>query len=66
MLQLKYQYFDTSDYAKDHFLYSPFNAKVLDMMKDECGGKAALEFVVCVQKCIACCYKKTMMVKKQN
>jgi hypothetical protein len=45
MLPLKDQYFDTSDYAKDHFLYSPFNAKVLGMMKDECCGKAALEFV---------------------
>jgi hypothetical protein len=27
------------------FFISPFNAKVLGMMKDECGGKAALEFV---------------------
>jgi hypothetical protein len=45
MLSVKDQYFDTSDYPKDHFLYSSLNAKVLGMMKDECCGKPALEFV---------------------
>jgi hypothetical protein len=47
MLPLKdqYMYFDTSDYVKDHFLYSPFIAEMFGMMKDECGDEAALEFV---------------------
>ena len=38
-------YFDTSDYPRNHFLYSPVNAKVLGKMKDECAGKPAIEFV---------------------
>jgi hypothetical protein len=40
-----HDYFDTSDYPKDHFLYSCKNAKVLGKMKDECGGKPPIEFV---------------------
>lgn len=38
-------HYDTSGYDEDHFLYSSKNAKVLGYMKDECGGKAAIEFV---------------------
>ena len=37
--------FDTSDYPKDHPLYSPVNSKVIGKMKDECNGKPPLEFV---------------------
>ena len=36
---------DTSEYPRDHPLYSPVNAKVIGKMKDECKGKAPLEFV---------------------
>jgi hypothetical protein len=42
---IMHEYFDTSDYPKDHFLYSRKNAKVLGKMKDECGGKPPIEFV---------------------
>ena len=42
-LPIKDQYFDTSDYYKG--LYSNANAKVLGMMKDECCGRPAVEFV---------------------
>jgi hypothetical protein len=45
MLALKDQHFNINDYAQDHFPYLPFNAKVLDLMKDECGGEAALKFI---------------------
>lgn len=37
--------FDTSDYPKDHKLYSEKNKKVLGKMKDELAGKAIEEFV---------------------
>lgn len=37
--------FDTSDYPKDHFLYSDVNKKVLGKMKDECAGIPIQEFV---------------------
>lgn len=36
---------DTSTYPRDHPLYSAVNAKVIGKMKDECNGKAPLEFV---------------------
>jgi hypothetical protein len=36
---------DTSGYPRDHPLYSAVNAKVIGKMKDECNGKAPLEFV---------------------
>ena len=38
-------HFDTSDYAKDHFLHSNENKKVLGKMKDECAGTVVKEFV---------------------
>ena len=31
--------YDTSNYPKDHPLYDSKNKKVLDKMKDECGGE---------------------------
>ena len=37
--------FDTSNYAKDHPLYSSKNAKSLGKMKDETAGKPVQEFV---------------------
>jgi hypothetical protein len=38
-------HFDTSDYPKDHFLYSNENKKVIGKFKDELGGKIMTEFV---------------------
>ena len=37
--------YDTSDYPKDHFLYSANNKKVLGKMKDEFAGKPIEEYV---------------------
>jgi hypothetical protein len=37
--------YDTSNYPKDHALYSIANAKVIGKFKDETGGTAPLEFV---------------------
>jgi hypothetical protein len=42
---------DTSNYPRDHPMYSADNMKVIGKMKDECGGKPPLEFVL---KCRAC------------
>ena len=44
MFQMK-QHFDTSNYPKDHFLYSTENAKVLGKMKDELAGVPGEDFV---------------------
>ncbi|XP_052767835.1 uncharacterized protein LOC128208317 [Mya arenaria] len=38
-------HFDTSDYPKDHFLWSDKNKKVLGKMKDETNGQPIAEFV---------------------
>ncbi|MCG7879166.1 MAG: hypothetical protein N0C90_22950 [Candidatus Thiodiazotropha endolucinida] len=38
-------YFDTSDYPREHFLHSDSNKKVLGKMKDETNGKPISEFV---------------------
>lgn len=38
-------YFDTSEYPEEHFLYSTRNKKVLGKMKDETHGEAIEEFV---------------------
>ena len=38
-------YFDTSDYPKEHALHSDINKKVLGKMKDETNGKPISEFV---------------------
>ena len=37
--------YDTSDYPKEHPLYSEANKKVLGKMKDECNGTSIAEFV---------------------
>jgi len=37
--------YDTSDYPKDHRLYSEGNKKVLGKMKDECAGRPIAEYV---------------------
>ena len=37
--------YDTSDYLKDHPLYSVVNKKVVGKFKDECNGQAISEFV---------------------
>ncbi len=39
------QWFDASNYGKDHHLYSEKNKKQVGFMKDECGGNDILEFV---------------------
>jgi len=39
------QIYDTSDYPKDHPLYSAENCKVVGKFKDECAGRPAVEFV---------------------
>jgi hypothetical protein len=36
---------DTSNYPRDHPMYSADNMKVIGKMKDECGGKPPLELV---------------------
>ena len=38
-------FYDTSDYPKNHPLHSTVNKKVLGKMKDECAGTPILEFV---------------------
>lgn len=43
--------FDTSDYPKDHFLYSEKNKKVLGKMKDEMKSKIIYEFCALRPKC---------------
>jgi hypothetical protein len=45
MMEIRDMYLDTSEYPSDHFLFSPKNAKVIGMFKDECGGKPPLHFV---------------------
>ena len=37
--------FDTSDYPKDHHLYSEVNKKIIGKMKDELNGVPIVEFV---------------------
>ncbi|KAK3083783.1 hypothetical protein FSP39_003181 [Pinctada imbricata] len=37
--------FDTSNFEKEHYLYSKANCKVLGKMKDECGGRPIQTFV---------------------
>jgi len=38
-------FYDTSDYPKDHALFSTKNKKVVGKFKDECAGKPIIEFV---------------------
>ena len=44
-MQLDIDLFDTSDYPRDHALFSKRNAKVVGKFKDELNGVAALEFI---------------------
>ena len=37
--------FDTSNYPKDHFLYTDLNKKIIGKFKDEAGGQQITEFV---------------------
>ena len=39
------EWFDTSNYEKDHLLFSNNNKKQVGFMKDECGGNQILKFV---------------------
>jgi hypothetical protein len=39
------EYLDTSNYPKQHFLYSEINKKKLGLMKDETAGQPILEFI---------------------
>jgi hypothetical protein len=45
MLSFKDAYLNTSNYPREHFLYSDRNALVVGKMKDECSSLPALEFV---------------------
>ena len=38
-------FYDTSNYKKDHFLFNKKNKKVLGKFKDECGGVQIKEYV---------------------
>ena len=38
-------YLDTSNYSKDHFLYSTVNKKVIGKFKDELGGNVMTKFI---------------------
>ena len=40
-----YDYFDFSDYPKEHFCYSDNNKKIVGKFKDELNGKIITEFV---------------------
>ena len=44
-MQLDIDLYDTSDYPRDHALFSKRNAKVVGKFKDELNGVAALEFI---------------------
>ena len=39
------QRFDTSDYPKDHFLFSDEFKKIPGLMKDECNSRIVTEFI---------------------
>ena len=45
ILQDVREWFDTSNYSNDHFIYSDANKMVIGMFKDEVGGKIISEFV---------------------
>ena len=44
-MQLDIDLHDTSDYPRNHPLYSKRNAKVVGKFKDELSGVAVLEFI---------------------
>ena len=45
ILQDIHEWFDTSNYSRDHFIYSDANKMKIGMFKDEEGGKIVSEFV---------------------
>ena len=47
----KKQYYDLSDFPKDHFLYDPTNKKVVGKFKEEFNGIMINEFVGLRAKC---------------
>jgi hypothetical protein len=55
--------YDTSNYPKDHFLYSNKHKKVIGKMKDETGGLPIEEFVGLRAKLY--CYKTKTEVEKK-
>ena len=57
-------FFDTSDYPKEHFLYSVKNRKVLGKFKDECNGKPVQEFVGLRSKMYSMWYEEDGQIKK--
>ena len=56
--------YDTSNYPKDHPLYSATNKKVLGKMKDECGGDAIQEVVAVRSKMYSVLSKKNIRKAK--
>ena len=56
---------DTSDYPKDHFLYSLENKKVLEKMKDECAG-IPIKKVVCLRPKMYSVKMASKTIKKVN
>ena len=50
--------YDTSNYPKDHPLYSPTNKKVLGKMEDECGGDVIQEVIAVRAKMYSVLSKK--------
>ena len=56
--------YDTSNYPKDHQLYSDTNKKVLGKMKDECGGDVIEEVVAVRSKMYSVLSKKNIKKAK--
>ena len=48
-------YFDTSDYIKDHQVYSVINKNVIGKLKNECAGVPPSEFVGLRSRVIVFC-----------
>ena len=59
-------FFDTSDYPKDHFLYSEKNKKVLGKFKDECKGNPVHEFVGLRSKMYSMWYEENGQIKEKK
>ena len=62
--------FDTSNYERDHYLYSVDNYKVLGKMRNECAGTVVEEFVGLRPKMYSLKYRNaekitTKVVKKK-
>ena len=57
-------YYDTSDFPKDHPLYSQINKKVLGKMKDECAGSLISEAVCLKSKMYSILLENDKNIKK--